>query len=166
MGEKTINQSIESIQATLDQIVETVESLPEDSIRWKPSDDEWSILQILSHISEATPYWIGEIKTVVADPGSEWGRGMQDSARLAAVAEPEKLSSEKVEEQVKQLKNQVEVELGGLTEEQLKKESPHRNFAKFGNKPVSFIIGHFIEEHLKGHLGQINRNISKLKQTN
>ena len=48
--------------------------------------------------------------------------------------------------------------------ETLKQESPHRNFAKFGNKPVSFIIDHFIEEHVAGHAKQILRNLDKLRK--
>ena len=62
------------------------------------------------------------------------------------------------------LRDEVRAALGNLTEEQLKIESPHRNFAKFGNKPVSFIIGHFIDEHLASHKGQIQRNLSKLAE--
>ena len=43
-----------------------------------PTEEEWSILQILSHVKEATPYWLNEIKRVLEQPGCEWGRGLQD----------------------------------------------------------------------------------------
>ena len=81
---------------------------------------------------------------------------------LAAVSNPGDLPFEKTLFDVFLLKDEVRVALSTLTEEQLKIESPHRNFAKFGNKPVSFMIGHFIDEHLAGHHGQIQRNLSKL----
>ena len=162
MATKTIEQSISSIQETINLIMDITEGLSEEMIRYKPSENEWSIIQILSHIAEAIPYWLSEIKYVTDAPGSQWGRGLQDSARLAAVSNPEILSIVKVRGEVAGLKQQVETGLIDLTEEQLREESPHRNFQKFGNKPVSFIIDHFIEEHLEGHYGQIKRNLTKL----
>lgn len=164
MSEKTIAEYNQSIQTTLDQIVQTVQNQSEEIIRWKPSEEEWSILQILSHVHEATPYWLNEVKRVIEKPGAEWGRGLQDAGRLAAVADPDSLSAEGQIKAVQELKSQVSAALSQLTEDQLKIESPHRNFAKFGNKPVSFIIGHFIDEHLAGHLQQIERNLAKLEK--
>ncbi len=162
MNEKRAQQYSEAIQQTLTQMVQQCKVLSEESIRWKPSEEEWSILQILSHVKEATPYWINEAKRVIAKPGAEWGRGLQEPNRIAAVANPDELS---VSETIAGLEAMVEIvraELNQLTDEQLRIESPHRNFAKFGNKPVSFIIGHFIEEHVAGHLKQIQRNLNKL----
>ena len=162
MSNKTIQEYLSSIEKSLDGIVTACKGLPEDVIRSNPSEEEWSILQILSHVKEATPYWLNEIKRVLEQPGCEWGRGLQDGARLAAVSNPGDLPFEKTLFDVFLLKDEVRVALSTLTEEQLKIESPHRNFAKFGNKPVSFMIGHFIDEHLAGHHGQIQRNLSKL----
>ena len=164
MGIKTINKSIQSIQESLNEILSITEDLSEETIRWNPTIEEWSILQILSHLGEAIPYWLGEVKRVVDAPGSAWGRGLQDAARLAAVTNMEELSVENVITEVAKLKQQVASELQELNEEKLQKESPHRNFAKFGNKPVSFIIDHFIEDHIAGHCAQIKRNLSKLEK--
>ena len=164
MAEKTIQEYLTSIEESLAGIVGACKGLPEDVIRWNPSEEEWSILQIVSHVNEATPYWLNEIKRVLEQPGCEWGRGLQHAARLDAVSKPDDLSVEKTLFGVMLLRDEVRAALGNLTEEQLKIESPHRNFAKFGNKPISFIIGHFIDEHLAGHKGQIQRNLSKFAE--
>jgi len=160
---KTVNESIQSIQESLTEILIVAENLSEETIRWKPSEEEWSILQILSHLVEGVPYWLGEVERVVAEPGSSWGRGLQDPARLAAVTDIDKLSVKDVLAEVGQLSQKVASGLE-LDAETLKQESPHRNFAKFGNKPVSFIIDHFIEEHVAGHAKQIQRNLFKLRE--
>ena len=76
-------------------------------IRWNPSEEEWSILQILSHLVEAMPYWLGEVERVVAEPGSNWGRGLQDPARLAAVTDVENLSVMDVFAEVGKLSQKV-----------------------------------------------------------
>ncbi|MDQ0879999.1 DinB family protein [Peribacillus sp. V2I11] len=163
MAYQEIGTSILSVQQSIDHILETAANLPEETIRFKSADDEWSIMQILSHLAEAIPYWLGEVENVIALPGSKWGRGLQDSARLAAVTDTDKLAFDDVMKQVKELKYKVESSLGNLDEETLSKESPHRNFAKFGNKPVSYIVDHFIDEHVSGHYDQIKRNLSKIQ---
>ncbi|MBB6446121.1 DinB family protein [Bacillus benzoevorans] len=166
MSEKRVQEYSASIQHTLTQIVQQCNVLSEETIRWKPSEAEWSILQILSHVKEATPYWIHEAKRVIEKPGSEWGRGLQEPNRLAAVANPDALSVSETIAGVEALIGYVRAELSEFSEEQLHIESPHRNFAKFGNKQVSFIIGHFIDEHVAGHLKQIQRNLDKLAKVN
>lgn len=161
---KSIEESIQSIQASLLEILDITEDLSEQTIRWKPTEEEWSILQILSHVAEAVPYWLGEVERVVSAPGSSWGRGLQDPVRLAAVTDTDKLAVEDVLREISMLQQQVVSGLQRLDEETLKQESPHRNLAKFGEKPVSFIIDHFIEEHVAGHARQIQRNLSKLQK--
>ncbi|MFE4426932.1 DinB family protein [Peribacillus butanolivorans] len=163
MAYQSIGTSIQSFQQSINHILETTANLSEKTIRCNPTEEEWSIMQILSHIAEAIPYWLGEVETVIATPGSKWGRGLQDPARLAAVTDTEKLSVDEVLKQVDELKYKVESGLGKLDEEKLSKESPHRNFAKFGNKPVSYIVDHFIDDHVSGHYDQIKRNLSKIK---
>ncbi|MFE4240757.1 DinB family protein [Peribacillus butanolivorans] len=163
MAYQSIGTSIQSFQQSIDHILGTTANLSEKTIRCNPTEEEWSIMQILSHIAEAIPYWLGEVETVVATPGSKWGRGLQDPARLAAVTDTEKLSVDEILKQVDELKYKVESGLGKLDEETLSKESPHRNFAKFGNKPVSYIVDHFIDDHVSGHYDQIKRNLSKIK---
>ena len=56
---KTVNESIQSIQKSLNEILSSTENLSEEVIRWNPSEEEWSILQILSHLVEGVPYWLG-----------------------------------------------------------------------------------------------------------
>ena len=78
---KTIDESIQSIQESINHILETVKGLSEETIRWNPTEEEWSIFQILSHLAEAIPYWLNEVQTVVSAPGSEWGRGLAGSCK-------------------------------------------------------------------------------------
>lgn len=158
------NQYIESINTSINDILKTVEENSEEVIRWNPTEEEWSILQILSHLTEATPYWLDEMENVLAKPGSEWGRGLKDPERLKAVDNPDALNVVEVTADVKKLKQTVSDRLSKVSDYQLKEENPHRNFEKFGNKPVSFIIEHFIVEHTANHYGQIQRNISKLSK--
>ncbi|WP_248930520.1 DinB family protein [Paenibacillus hamazuiensis] len=150
-------QAIASINETTDRILEAVKGLSEDLLYWKPADDVWSIMEVLCHVEEAVPYWLNEIEKMVESPGIEWGRGLQDEARLAAVSGAHQRSLQAVLEHIERSKKTAEDVLGKLTDAELAIESPSRN-PRFGTKPVQFIIDHLLVEHLDKHLQQIGRN--------
>ncbi|ULT57600.1 DinB family protein [Neobacillus drentensis] len=161
MSMTTIQPSIESVQQSLEQMIQTTNSLSEETIRWKPSEEEWSIMEILCHVLEAIPYWISEINYLKANPGAEWGRNHLQQARLDAVAAADQRSVEEIVNELTRLKDQVEVEFSSLDSADLAAEAPSRN-PNFGTKPISFIVNHLIVEHASKHFGQIQRNLSKL----
>ncbi|MBZ6489475.1 DinB family protein [Priestia aryabhattai] len=163
MATLSINESIQSVHQSIDQTIETVRGLSEEVLRWNPTEEEWSIMQILTHLTEAIPYWLDEIESLLETPGKEWGRGLQDERRLSAVS-PNKVNQTTLSEVLKELeelKPQVEETLSKLEEGKLIIEAPSRN-PRFGTKPLSFIIDHLVVEHVSKHLGQINRNLSKV----
>ena len=158
-----INDSIQSIHQSLDQIIQTAKGLSEETLRWNPSEEEWSVMQILCHLVEAVPYWLNEIEQLLETPGKEWGRGLQHEGRLAAVNK-DKVDSTSVSDVLKgleALKPKVEETLNKLDEEAVAWEAPSRN-PRFGTKPISFIVDHLLVEHTSKHLGQIERNLSKV----
>jgi len=157
----SIQQKIDSITQHIQAIVEVVSPLDDEVIAYIPSPEEWSIAQVLAHLNEAIPYWLGEVENVVSIPNCEWGRGLQHEGRLQAVANPAQIDGRIELETLKKMPALVTEKLSGLTEEQLAMENPHRNFERFGHKPVSFIIDHFIDEHAETHLQQIQRNLKK-----
>jgi len=157
----TIQPAIQSVQKSLDQMIKTTNAHSEETIRWKPSEEEWSIMEILCHVLEAIPYWIGEINQLKANPGTEWGRNHLQQARLDAVAAADQRTVEEIVKELTSLKDQIEAELGSLDSETLAAEAPSRN-PNFGTKPISFIVNHLIVDHASKHFGQIQRNLSKL----
>lgn len=161
----TVSASIQSIHQSLDKITQKAEGLSEEVIRWSPSEEEWSIMQILCHLVEAVPYWLNEIEQLQESPGKKWGRGLQDEQRLEAVQQSkvDGTSLSAVLNDLKELKAQVEQTLNKLDEEKLALEAPSRN-PRFGTKPLSFIVDHLLVEHTAKHLGQIERNLSKVRK--
>lgn len=155
-----IREAVSTLCRQIDQIVETTESLPHERVDWKPSDEAWSIMEVLCHVEEAVPYWVDEIQRVVQTPGTEWGRGLQDEARLAAVAAAGQRRIEDVVAGIRNTKQDVESKLGALKEQDLELTAPSRN-PRFGTKPMTFVIDHLLIEHLEKHLGQIQRNLEQ-----
>ncbi|WP_318503146.1 hypothetical protein [Bacillus sp. T3] len=73
MTQTIIHKSIEQINQAIDQIIDEVQDLNQEVILWKPSSEEWSIMQIVCHVAEAVPYWLTEIEMLLASPGNVWG---------------------------------------------------------------------------------------------
>jgi len=163
---KTLQTSaIESVQQSIQNIISLVKDLSEKEIRWNPSMEEWSIMQIITHVAEAIPYWVREIQQIKEHPDQTWGRGLTDETRLKTVSE-ENVNSLQVSDILDQLASiplDVEETLQGLSSEDLEIIAPSRN-PRFDGKPVEFIVNHLIVEHVEKHYHQIQRNLSKFNQ--
>ncbi|WP_227493907.1 DinB family protein [Bacillus cereus] len=160
-----IKDSVKSVQQSLDQVIQKAEGLSDDVLRWNPNEEEWSVMQILCHLVEAVPYWLDEIEQLLETSGKEWGRGLQNEERLAAVnkSKVDNTSSSDVLKELEALKPQVEQTLNKLDEEKLAMKAPSRN-PRFGTKSILFIVDHLLVEHTSKHLGQIERNLSKVNK--
>jgi uncharacterized damage-inducible protein DinB len=159
-----IQEAIQSTQRSLDQIISTSKGLTPELLNWKPSEDKWSVMEVLVHTDEAIPYWLDEIIRLLDKPGTEWGRGLQDERRLAALASTGSRTLDDVIAAIEKAKNQVELVLGPITDNELSQESPSRN-PRFGTKPLSFVIQHLLVDHADVHDKQIKRNIEQYNST-
>lgn len=160
-----LQESINAIRETSNSIIEMARKLPDEAIRWKPSVEGWSILEVLCHLEEAVPYWATEIRRVVANPGVEWGRGHRDEVRLAAVALAAQRTVGEVLTGVQKGAQAAVKILETLRDADLEIESPSRN-PRFGIKPMSFVLDHLLVVHLSNHLGQMQRNFNQFQVLN
>lgn len=159
---KAVTSYQEQIDSKLDEMIALSSTLAEDVVYWKPSAEAWSVQEVLSHVEEAIPYWIGEVVKVANRTSAEWGRTMQDATRLAAIARANDIPTADFLQKLEQTKATIRQSLLPLKEEELKIEAPSRN-PKFGTKPLTFIMDHFVIEHIETHIKQIQRNVSQYK---
>lgn len=162
MSESTV-ESINSVQQDIDEIISIVRDLDESTIRWNPTEEEWSILQIVVHVAEAIPFWLKDIEAIKADPTKKWGRDLKNDGRLYAVSE-ENIKNTTVDQAINDLAKVpagMKASLENLTEEQAQLVAPCYN-PNFEGKPVQFIVDKLVVSHVNGHLGQVKRNLSKL----
>src|SRR5437660_10872754 len=80
-----------SIHNSYTELVRLVEgpltALDAEKLYVSPTENEWTIMQNLSHIVEFMPYWANEIEKLVARPGQNFGRTMQHEGRIRAINE-------------------------------------------------------------------------------
>ncbi|WP_101845198.1 DinB family protein [Halobacillus sp. Marseille-P3879] len=139
-----------------------VSDVSKEMVKWKPSKDEWSILQIHSHVNESLNFWIQDLLEAV-EGKEKWGRTLKHEGRLAAVEDVENLDIESIREDIAASKDKGIAEIGKMSSEVFEKEKEHVN-PKFGVKPLSFLVEHFIIEHIGKHITQVERNIANYKE--
>ncbi|MFD0693527.1 DinB family protein [Paenibacillus sp. GCM10027628] len=157
--------AIQEMERLTDQLIRETEGSSEAVLRWKPSEEAWSIMEILCHLDEAVPYWLKELERVVESPGMEWGRGLQHEGRLAAVASAQHRELDEIRQGILHNNQIAKSVLSSIRDEDLDIEAPSRN-PRFGTKPMSFIVSHLLIEHLQTHLNQLKRNLQQYEQVN
>jgi uncharacterized damage-inducible protein DinB len=122
-------------------------------LRTAPGNDEWSALQVLGHMAEMIPYWLGHCRTLIAahEP-PHFGRTPDAPERLAAV-EPDSLKQP--EALVRLL--EAEIQAAARTLRQLTPAERHKTgiHVKRGKMTVDEILEQFIVAHAEDHLVQV-----------
>jgi len=137
-----------------------VERLPDDLVLWKPADDVWSVLEILSHVREFVPYWTAQTLQVARRPDQLWGRDHRDPDRLAAIVRGAAQPLADIVAEIRQTAVASADGLRGLTDADLASEAVSRN-PRWERQPASFIVDHLLVAHVEKHLGQIRRNVEQ-----
>jgi len=117
-----------------------------------PAENEWTIMQNLSHIVEFMPYWAGEIEKLVTEPGSNFGRTPEDVGRLQGISEHEMDSLSKIEAALPGSYKRLDEVLRKLNDSDLELTAKH---VRYGEKPLDWFIEEFLTNPLKGHVEQI-----------
>jgi uncharacterized damage-inducible protein DinB len=164
MATALLNEKLELFKKSIDDIAAVLKKTDEAALYVKPSETEWSAMQIVSHVLEAVEFWVADLEALLVVPGAKWGRNHEHVRRLAAVAETV-VSRIKKEDAITALQNlvpKVEAALVKVTEEDLVKTAPSYN-PNFDGKPLSFLVDHLIVKHVIGHYGQLVRHLEKIQ---
>ncbi|CAM5193177.1 hypothetical protein UACE39S_01343 [Ureibacillus acetophenoni] len=164
---EVISERVGSVRNSIEKIIKVIEESDEATLYVKPSEEEWSGMQIISHVLEAVDFWLSDLDALLIVPGAKWGRNHEHARRLAAVDEDvvSKLKKDEVIVELKKIPQRVEKSLANVSDDDLEKNAPSYN-AKFDGKPLSFLIDHLIVQHVEGHYGQLVRHLDKVNSLN
>ncbi|RSL31908.1 DinB family protein [Salibacterium salarium] len=145
-----------TIQSQLDFFIQKGQELREEVVMFKPSREEWSVQEVLAHVEEFPLYFTNELLLVVNDGQQEWGRGFDHVERLAAVNTAFDSNVSDIIKRIGQTKAIVTERLNRINDDDLDQVVAHRN-PKFGEKPMTFLVNHFLVDHLDTHQKQVER---------
>jgi hypothetical protein len=117
-----------------------------DEARWGPSE-------VLAHLSEMAPYWLGEIERVLADGGPDpvaFGRIATDPVRLAILERDRSLPPRELYDRIAADLGRLERRWAGLSAEEKARRGVHpsRGEMAVGEMADRFIVGH-LEDHVR-----------------
>ncbi|MBI0579273.1 DinB family protein [Neobacillus cucumis] len=164
MTTAVLNEKLELFKKGIEDIVAILKNTEEAALFIKPSENEWSAMQIVSHILEAVDFWVADLEALLVVPGAKWGRNHEHVRRLAAVNEEivSRINKDDAINAMQSLVPKVEEALGKVKEEDLVKTAPSYN-PNFDGKPLSFLVDHLIVQHVLGHYGQMVRHLEKVQ---
>lgn len=167
MGKPVMETKFERFSTSIDQMVAIIEQTEVDVLYKKPSETEWSVMQIAAHIIEAIEFWVADLEALLVVPGGKWGRNHEHVRRLAAVEENyvASVTKEVAIEKLQALVPLVKASFEKVQEVDLEKTAPSYN-PNFDGKPLTFLIDHLIVMHAEGHVGQMQRHLEKVQFQN
>ncbi len=71
---EVISERVDRVQKSIDDIVKVLEETDEATLYIKPSEQEWSGMQIVAHVLEAVDFWLTDLVALLVVPGAKWGR--------------------------------------------------------------------------------------------
>jgi len=159
-----VEEILLSVHNSYAELVRLVEGpltvLDAEKLYVSPTENEWTIMQNLSHTAEFMPYWGNEIEKLVANPGQNFGRTMQDEGRIRAINEHGRDNLTQIKEALPESYARLERVLGSLKDRDLELTGRH---IKFGEKSLEWFIAEFVTGHLSDHVDQIKACLAKVE---
>ncbi|HZW36174.1 MAG: DinB family protein [Deltaproteobacteria bacterium] len=117
-------------------------------------DNEWSVMQVLGHMVEMIPYWLGHCHTLIAATGEPpvFGRGLDTPERLAGI---ERGASGDPKELLGLLNDEVKAAARAIREMSDADRGKKGIHIRLGEFTVAATVERFIVAHAEEHLEQI-----------
>ena len=158
MAANSVNRPGEPQARRLESVFEHLTTLlvHSDAIRRlrATGDNEWSVMQILGHMVEMIPYWLGYCRVLLAATAEPpvFGRGPDAPERMAGI---ERGSNGDPKELLGLLNDEVEAAARAIREMSAAERSKKGIHIKLGELTVADSVERFIVAHAEEHLEQI-----------
>jgi uncharacterized damage-inducible protein DinB len=123
-------------------------------LRAAPGENEWSAMQILGHLQEMIPYWLGCCRAMIAATTEppRFGRGPEAPERLAGV---ERGATGDPDELLRLLGDEVRAAAGALRQLSPAERDKRGLHVRRGEMTVAEVLELFVVAHAEDHLAQV-----------
>jgi hypothetical protein len=114
----------------------------------------WGPKELLAHVAEMLPYWLGEVERILAGPPEPvpFGRTGSDPVRIALIGRDRALPTTELYARIEAWLERWTHRLPTLGADQLSKTGLHPTL---GEMTVEAIVGRMIVRHLDEHVDQL-----------
>lgn len=156
-----IREHVKASYAMLTELIHgPIASLYANKLYQVPTEDEWTIMESLAHIMELMSYWADEVAKLVAQPGQNFGRSMQQEERLAALRDHGRDSLEQMKAALPGCYIYLDEALSRLQDSDLQLTGHH---IIFGERTLGWFIDDLIVEHLRNHVEQMKECVQAVQ---
>jgi hypothetical protein len=125
-------------------------------------ESHWGPKEVLAHVAEMLPYWLGQVDGVLAKPAGgsapAFGRVSTDPNRIARIGADRTQPADKLFDRAAEGATTVEGRLGELAPADLARSGVH---ARLGEMTVPAIVERFIVGHLEEHVRQLDEVLAR-----
>jgi uncharacterized damage-inducible protein DinB len=150
---------ISRIQTSVQQLIDTAQGLPAQTLYAEPAPSEWPVMSILAHVVELMPYWAQqalEVSRRSAD-SQPFGRTHDDPDRIGAVQQHSHDTLDSMLPRLQTACTQAIEALQHIPPEGWKRTARHANR---GDMSVEQIVDQFLVTHVEEHLAQARAAIT------
>jgi hypothetical protein len=118
-------------------------------------ESSWGPREVLAHVAEMLPYWMGEIERILDGPGGEavpFGRTEADPVRIALIGRDRTMPARELLSRIASEAGRIETRVRQLSDADAAREGLH---ATRGPIAVAEIVERFQVGHLEGHVEQL-----------
>jgi hypothetical protein len=136
---------------------------------WRLSDDygaspesSWGPKEVLAHVAEMLPFWLGEVEAIVASPPAEgappFGRVSTDPERIRRIGDDRRLAADELFDRIGGAAREVGARMASLTPAAQDRSGVH---VRLGEMSVPAIFERFTVSHLEEHVRQLGEVVER-----
>lgn len=142
----------ERIEAQVDELIRMIAATTDERWTHRAAPDDWTAAEVCGHIAEMLPYWGKKATEIAANPGTTYGRDLDDPDRMGGVRSGTKLSRHEAVELVRSAAHEAARAIRSLPAAGWHAEAVH---ADRGSGTVEELIETVLAAHLESHVEQV-----------
>ena len=155
-----VNDQIDRLEAgrraidALRPAVENGEPWPLSRAYGVEPESDWGPKEVLAHVAEMIPFWLGQVEVVIADVPEPvpFGRVSSDPERIGRVGSDRLLPAAELFDRIEAAAERAVARLGALSSDESARRGLH---PRFGEMTAEAIVGRFVIGHLEEHVAQL-----------
>lgn len=123
-------------------------------------ESAWGPTEVLAHVAEMLPYWLGEIERVLdgAPEPVPFGRTVTDQVRVLAIERDRTLPPRELLDRIEAATERYARRLASLSEAELTRRGLHPTL---GAMTVAEMLERFVVGHAEGHVVQLAETLDR-----
>lgn len=152
-GDGGTQRRVASLRQAVEALLGLAEGIPSERLYAAPGGDDWSLMQVLAHVTEFLPYWASQAREVAARTrdNQPFGRTHDDPDRIKAVEDQARASLATMRDMLNTSLATCTALLEAIPADGWQRTGRH---ARRGEMSVAQFVDDFLVSHLDEHLAQ------------